>query len=100
MVAVDTNSDGVIQFSEFVRAVKILIDDIPRSEMPEISSVSTEDLKSYLERLFKIGDTNSDGVLSPSEFESVLRKSGFNFDNMTIRRMMNAADVNGDGVID
>jgi Ca2+-binding EF-hand superfamily protein len=99
MVAVDTNRDGVIQFHEFARAIKILISEIPRSEMPEVHNVSTEELQSYLQRLFNIGDKNGDGVLSPAEFESLLRKSGFNFDNMMIRKIMNAVDVNGDGVI-
>merc|ERR1712054_758204 len=99
MVAVDTNRDGVIQFSEFCRAIKILISEIPRSEMPEPHTVGTAELRSYLQRLFKIGDKNGDGVLSPGEFEALLRKSGFNFDNLTIRRIMNAVDVNKDGVI-
>merc|ERR1711998_321191 len=99
MVAVDTNQDGKIQYSEFCRTMRILISEIPRSTMPDLNTVSVHELEQYLRRLFQIGDKNGDGVLSPSEFESLLRKSGFNFDNMTIRRIMNAVDTNKDGVI-
>merc|ERR1711988_50577 len=96
----DTNRDGFIQYSEFCRAIRSLSQDgFPVGQLPDVSNVSPPELSKYLERLFQIGDKNGDGVLSPSEFETLLRKSGFNFDNMTIRRIMNAVDTNKDGVI-
>eukprot|EP00656_Telonema_subtile_P053822 TRINITY_DN786_c0_g1_i11.p1 TRINITY_DN786_c0_g1~~TRINITY_DN786_c0_g1_i11.p1 ORF type:complete len:202 (+),score=74.82 TRINITY_DN786_c0_g1_i11:1-606(+) len=67
--------------------------------MPSAADVAPAELESYLQRLFQIGDRNGDGVLSPAEFESLLRKSGFKFDDATIRRIMNAVDTNHDGVI-
>eukprot|EP00658_Telonema_sp_P-2_P040695 TRINITY_DN2909_c0_g1_i2.p1 TRINITY_DN2909_c0_g1~~TRINITY_DN2909_c0_g1_i2.p1 ORF type:complete len:369 (+),score=76.11 TRINITY_DN2909_c0_g1_i2:3-1109(+) len=107
MLAADTNNDGVIQYAEFVPAMRSLISSIPRSDgpvapstsMPDASQVDATELRSYLQRLFKIGDRDGNGVLSPHEFESLLRKSGFKFDNVTIRRIMNAVDTNHDGVI-
>ena len=51
-------------------------------------------------RLFKIADTNGDGVLQPAEMEALLRKSGFGFDSATIQEMVRLADANGDGVIE
>merc|ERR1712195_236796 len=101
MVASDSNRDGVIQFSEFCRAIRSLHSDgFAVGQLPDVSNVAPAELRSYLQRLFKIGDKNGDGVLQPAEFESLLRKSGFNFDDMTIRKIMSEADTNHDGLID
>merc|ERR1711907_532200 len=106
MVAVDTNRDGVIQYSEFCRAIKALIAELsepapaPASAMPSVNDVAPAELQSYLQRLFKIGDRDGNGVLDPAEFESLLRKSGFKFDNATIKRIMDVVDTNHDGVIE
>merc|ERR1712166_952291 len=100
IVAADTNKDGVIQFDEFSQVMNYLIRELPRSEMRSLNNVSTPELRSYLERLFKIGDTNNDGVLSPQEFHRLLRKSGFHFSNSTIIKLMNIVDTNRDGVIE
>ena len=70
------------------------------STMPDLSELTREEIEDYLEQLFKIGDINSDGVLSPEEFTNVLSKSGFKFEQSVIDKMVAAADVNGDGVID
>jgi len=100
MVGVDTNQDGVIQYHEFCRAIKDMVEDLKKSTaMPGVADMPHAELESYLQRLFKIGDRDGNGVLSPEEFESLLRKSGFKFDNATIRRIMNVVDTNHDGVI-
>merc|ERR1712195_277484 len=99
----DTNHDGVIQYSEFVPAMRALVDGIPRSgsnDMPSLDNVSASELRSYLQRLFKIGDKNGDGVLQPAEFEALLQRSGFKFDTATVRQIMATADTNHDGLID
>jgi len=103
MDAVDVNRDGVIQFSEFCHAMSILINTMSQEEenvMPDIKSVNKLELRSYFMRLFKIADTNGDGVLQPAEMEALLRKSGFGFDSATIQEMVRLADANGDGVIE
>jgi Ca2+-binding EF-hand superfamily protein len=103
MDAVDVNRDGVIQFSEFCHAISILIKTMSQEEenvMPDIKSVNKLELRSYFMRLFKIADTNGDGVLQPAEMEALLRKSGFGFDSATIQEMVRLADANGDGVIE
>ena len=43
------------------------------STMPDPSDVPPEMLERYLTRLFKLADTNGDGVLQPQEFASVSR---------------------------
>ena len=68
--------------------------------MPDLSELTHEEIKYYLEEMFKIGDVNGDGVLSGEEFADVLSKSGFRFEQSVIDKMVAAADVNGDGVID
>jgi Ca2+-binding EF-hand superfamily protein len=101
MVAVDINKDGVIQFDEFCVAVAGLVTGLgqSQSQMLDIHSVNKLELRSYFQRLFKIGDTNGDGVLQPEEFANLLRQSGFNFDPAQIQEISRAADVNGDGLI-
>merc|ERR1711998_121073 len=54
MVAVDTNRDGVIQYSEFCKAIKALIAELsepapaPASAMPTVNDVAPAELQSYL----------------------------------------------------
>jgi len=105
MNVVDTNHDGVIQYDEFVPAIMALLrskaeapSSMP-SSMPAISSVPASQLELYMQRLFKIGDKDGNGVLDALEFRDLLRKSGFNLDDTFINRIMSAADTNRDGVI-
>jgi len=57
-------------------------------------------LGTYLAELFKVADSNGDGVLQPSEFRRLLRLSGFNFSEELIDEVLNIADTNHDGVIE
>ena len=106
VAAADVNGDGAIDFGEFVPAMMKLGESMQeelfgnKGEMPDLSELTHEEIKYYLEGMFKIGDANGDGVLSPEEFANVLSKSGFKFEQSVIDKMVAAADVNGDGVID
>jgi len=68
--------------------------------MPLVDNVATHEFNLYMEKLFRVADKNSDGVLQPDEFERLLYMSGFNFADDTIRAVIDAADVNEDGVIE
>jgi hypothetical protein len=68
--------------------------------MPNLDDVPPEMLARYFKKLFAVADTNGDGVLQPAEFKRLLELSGFNFDKVTVRRLLNSADVNHDGVIE
>jgi len=61
--------------------------------------VGADQMDRYLEGLFKIADTNGDGVLQPSELATLLQLTGFNLSASTILDIVQAADVDGDGVI-
>ena len=56
-------------------------------------------MQRYLERLFKLGDTNGDGVLDKDEMKRLLHASGFQFSDLTISSLMQVADANEDGVV-
>ena len=45
------------------------------SALPPLSSIPTEMIIDYMQKLFAIGDTNGDGVLSPTEFAEVRQQS-------------------------
>ena len=68
--------------------------------MPNPVDVSGEMMAIYLRQLFKIADTNNDGVLTPTEFARLLSHSGFNFPAHVVVALVKAADVNEDGVIE
>merc|ERR1711959_655092 len=68
--------------------------------MPNPADVPADMMADYLQKLFKIADTNDDGVLTPIEFADLLSRSGFNFPAHGIVSLGKAADVNEDGVIE
>merc|ERR1711937_600526 len=68
--------------------------------MPNPADVPADMMADYLHKLFKIADTNDDGVLTPTEFAELLSRSGFNFPAHVIVSLVKAADVNEDGVIE
>jgi len=99
--AADTNHDGVIEYSEFVPAMVGIVKAQAATEaMPSVGDVPPDMLESYLSEMFKIADTDGNGVLDPQEFESMLEMSGFDFDEIVVKQLMEAADVNKDGVIE
>jgi Ca2+-binding EF-hand superfamily protein len=107
----DTNHDGVIEYDEFIPAMKAIIAGAKDAKnaapapaaapaMPNLEDVPEEMLERYLQKLFQIADTNGDGVLQPDEFANLLQKSGFNFPPSMVARLVDAADINYDGVIE
>merc|ERR1712086_736030 len=105
----DTNHDGVIEYDEFMPAMLAVIasmkDGITTAAaeefaMPNPADVPADMMADYLQKLFKVADSNDDGVLSPIEFAELLSRSGFNFPDHVILSLVKAADVNEDGVIE
>merc|ERR1712166_1004962 len=105
----DTNGDGVIEYDEFMPAMLAVIASMKDSitdaaveefAMPNPADVPADMMADYLQKLFKVADSNDDGVLSPIEFAELLSRSGFNFPEHVILSLVKAADVNEDGVIE
>merc|ERR1711871_910604 len=108
----DTNHDGVIEYDEFIPAMKAIIAGAKEasapaaapvggsSAMPNIEDVPPAMLERYLQKLFAVGDVNGDGVLQPEEMSRLLDLSGFNLSPSQVAAIVDAADVNHDGVIE
>merc|ERR1712086_362176 len=105
----DTNHDGVIEYDEFmpamldvIAAMKDSITDAAVEEfaMPNPADVPADMMADYLQKLFKVADSNDDGVLSPIDFAELLTRLNLDFPDHVILSLVDAADVNGDGVID
>merc|ERR1711865_962227 len=105
----DTNHDGVIEYDEFMPAMLAVIESmkdavtdaaVEEFAMPNPADVPADMMADYLQKLFKVADSNDDGVLSPVEFAELLSRSGFNFPDHMILSLVKAADVNEDGVIE
>ena len=58
-----------------------------------------EQLEQYFMDLFRIADTNGDGVLQKLELQTLLEASGMMVDASDMAKLMPMIDVNGDGVI-
>ena len=69
-------------------------------EMPDLADVPPAMLERYFQKLFQVADANGDGVLQPEELARLLELSGFNFSGAEVNELVDAADVNMDGVID
>jgi len=105
--AADVNSDGVIQYEEFV---PMMMSMLPRSKKAkkgqsavkrlDASTYSPEVLAVYFKQLFALGDVDGSGTLSPMEVKSLLTSTGFNFTKAEVEGFIARADVNKDGVID
>lgn len=65
----------------------------------DLSKYDEQHLTRDFQLLFSMADINGDGVLEPAEFHKLLKLSGFDFDNLTVAKLMSQADTNHDGVI-
>ena len=110
-LSADLNGDGVIEYDEFMPAMLAVIAamkdgavaqavDSFEIGMPNPADVPADMMADYLQKLFKVADSNDDGVLSPIEFAELLSRSGFNFPENVIAALVKAADANEDGVIE
>jgi len=108
MAAVEVNAQGRISYADFVPVCMEILGVPLRSTMAankgtkslDLASVSSSTMEAYLKRLFAVGDTNQDGVLSPDELDALLRKSGFQFTDAVITEIIQVCDINHDGVIE
>ncbi|XAR59458.1 hypothetical protein NMG60_11015300 [Bertholletia excelsa] len=82
--AVDLDGDGYIDFRDFM--------DLHRKE----GGVRTVDIKNA----FRVFDGDGDGMISPEELFELLKKLGEKCSLQDCRKMVEAVDANGDGVID
>lgn len=108
--AADVDGDGLIQYEEFVPLVRKMLAEEgakARSSSPEganpnldHSKLDGAQLGTYLTELFKIADTNGDGVLQATEYVSLMRLSGLKFSDELVLKGLIEADTNQDGVID
>jgi len=104
--SVRMNNRGRVTYNDFIPvAMEILGVPLPETMAPatqalDLATVSASAMETYLKRLFSLGDTNGDGVLSPDELEVLLRKSGFQFTDKVVEEMIQICDVNHDGVIE
>jgi Ca2+-binding EF-hand superfamily protein len=103
----DTNANGVIEYEEFIPMMLGVLGVKPETEEQppassgaiDMSRYSQEHLTVYFNQLFKLGDTNGDGVLQADEIEALLHMCGFDFSGELVAQVVQMADTNDDGVI-
>ena len=85
MKSADKNDNGTIEFNEFL--------DVMSSNLEET------DLEQDLRLAFKLFDEDDNGLISESELRKVLSSLQMNYSDAEIERMVNEADLDGDGSI-
>jgi len=97
IAAADVDHDGVIEYAEFV---PMILSELQKNKVAlDLTKYSLDQLQGYFTKLFQIADANGDGVISPDELQNLLEVSGFPFSADMVGEIMNAADVNHDGVL-
>ena len=84
----DTNSNGLIEFSEFVRLVS-----------PEILSAKSPYTEDQLQQLFKMFDRDGNGFITAAELAHSMAKLGHALTAEELTGMIKEADTDGDGRI-
>ncbi|QBM88212.1 Ca2+-binding protein, EF-hand superfamily [Metschnikowia aff. pulcherrima] len=83
---VDTNSDGLIDFPEFLTMMARKMKDT--------------DSEAEIAEAFKVFDRNGDGKISAAELRHVLTSIGEKLSDADVDQMIREADTNNDGEID
>ncbi|PON85390.1 Parvalbumin [Trema orientale] len=84
----DTNSNGLIEFSEFVGLVS-----------PEILSTKSPYTEDQLRQLFKMFDRDGNGFITAAELAHSMAKLGHALTAEELTGMIKEADTDGDGRI-
>ncbi|XP_071723908.1 probable calcium-binding protein CML18 [Rutidosis leptorrhynchoides] len=85
---VDTNNNGLIEFSEFVTLVA-----------PELIPEKSPYSKDQMKQIFKMFDKDGNGYITASELESSMAKLGHALTGEELTAMIKEADADGDGMI-
>ncbi|VDN97980.1 unnamed protein product [Rodentolepis nana] len=86
MEEVDADGDGSIDFNEFLKVMTKKLDDCePEREMQEA---------------FEVFDKNGDGYISQAELRDAMASFGENVSVKETKKMMEHADIDGDGRVD
>ena len=101
----DKNGDGKLDFEEFSSLVGI--DKKEQKETNDLAMMVRKELKRVtkdtgkdspaMAKMFKDADANSDGVLGLTEFKTVLKELGFDFEPEEEDKLLTHLDKNGDG---
>ena len=86
---VDRNSNGTIDYNEFV---EMMLDITKANPEPE----GENDIK----QAFKIFDKDGDGLITAEEIRMTMTSLGENLSETELTSMVAEADLNGDGYID
>eukprot|EP01012_Entosiphon_sulcatum_P041095 TRINITY_DN54888_c0_g1_i1.p1 TRINITY_DN54888_c0_g1~~TRINITY_DN54888_c0_g1_i1.p1 ORF type:complete len:153 (+),score=32.74 TRINITY_DN54888_c0_g1_i1:58-516(+) len=86
MAEVDANSDGHLDFPEFLSLLASRINN-------------DEDREAELDEAFRLYDVNRDGLISPWELRHVMTSLGERMTDEDIQEMMHEADLDGDGYL-
>jgi len=117
MVLADENSDGLIEYHEFVPIALELLQTMyakmrhaQQERMRQtkaadaasdflLNGLTRTQLEDAMKEMFRNADTDGSGALDRKEFESCLKSSDLNLTKKQIRALLDEVDNNFDGVI-
>ena len=85
MRSADTNDNGTIEFNEFLQVMS--------------ENLQETDLEQDLRMAFKLFDEDDNGLISAEELRKVLSSLQMDYSDAEIDKMVEEADLDGDGSI-
>ena len=85
MRSADTNDNGTIEFNEFLQVMS--------------ENLQETDLEQDLRMAFKLFDEDDNGLISAEELRKVLASLQMDYSDAEIDKMVEEADLDGDGFI-
>ena len=112
----DVNSDGQVDYAEFIPACVELIGIILAKNAAQKSRIEREEtakqesysylrgksaaeMENMMKHVFKAADQDGNGTLDPEEFKAFLKEMPLNLTKKETNALILSVDVNGDGLI-
>lgn len=97
------SGDGTINYGKFARICAVLAGDFWGGAPPQekgFSQMTSDELAVFLKQMYTAADTDNSGYLDETEMVALLGQSGLGLSKKAIRRVMEEADANSDGLIE
>jgi Ca2+-binding EF-hand superfamily protein len=97
------SGDGTISYAKFARVCAVMAGDFWGGMPPQdkgFNEMTKEEMEVFLKQMYVAADTDNSGFLDETEMVALLGSSGLGLTRKAIRKVMEEADTNSDGLIE